>query len=326
MPGKLSAAALAQGQIQGQIQGQGRDQTRAQGQRQIQGQVFPGTVMYCIGAQRSGTSWLYRYLSEHPGCALRSIKEIHYFDCQRGPDLARPHADRARRLDALNAEIGAASALHRPEFKVRRRDDIADLLSVMRDTRSDDAAYLDYLTLNRTETRLVGDITPAYALLDADGFRRMVAIAPDTRFVFILRNPVDRAWSQARRMASRSGAADPAAALALFDAFLDGGQDDIADRSDYARTLRALDAALDPRQLHVLFYEEIFQPATLTALTDFLGIAPRPAQPETVVLAGEPQLLPESRRNAAIAHLKPQVEFVQSRGSRRLPSAWTAGT
>ena len=38
------------------------------------------TLMFGVGATKAGTSWLYRYLADHPECHLRSIKELHFFD------------------------------------------------------------------------------------------------------------------------------------------------------------------------------------------------------------------------------------------------------
>jgi hypothetical protein len=35
----------------------------------------------CIGAQKAGTTALYRYLANHPGVALPNIKEINFFNC-----------------------------------------------------------------------------------------------------------------------------------------------------------------------------------------------------------------------------------------------------
>src|SRR5689334_3840207 len=34
----------------------------------------------CIGAQKSGTTWLARVLSHHPDLFVTPVKEIHYFD------------------------------------------------------------------------------------------------------------------------------------------------------------------------------------------------------------------------------------------------------
>src|SRR4051812_35191847 len=34
----------------------------------------------CVGAQKSGTTWLYSMLSKHPDLHFGFFKEIHYFD------------------------------------------------------------------------------------------------------------------------------------------------------------------------------------------------------------------------------------------------------
>ena len=40
--------------------------------------MFPDFL--CIGAQRSGTTWLYQNLRRHPEIWMPPAKEIHYFD------------------------------------------------------------------------------------------------------------------------------------------------------------------------------------------------------------------------------------------------------
>lgn len=46
--------------------------------RQWQARVLPDFVI--VGAQKSGTSSLYRYLAQHPQVRESSVKEVHYFD------------------------------------------------------------------------------------------------------------------------------------------------------------------------------------------------------------------------------------------------------
>lgn len=46
--------------------------------RQMQDRVLPDFVI--IGAQKSGTSSLYRYLARHPQVRESTVKEVHYFD------------------------------------------------------------------------------------------------------------------------------------------------------------------------------------------------------------------------------------------------------
>ena len=39
------------------------------------------------------------------------------------------------------------------------------------------------------------EATPDYSMLDATGFQAMKNTHPDTRLIFLLRNPADRYWS-----------------------------------------------------------------------------------------------------------------------------------
>ena len=36
----------------------------------------------CVGAQKSGTTWLARILADHPDLYLTPVKELHFFDHQ----------------------------------------------------------------------------------------------------------------------------------------------------------------------------------------------------------------------------------------------------
>src|SRR6478735_11126174 len=39
-----------------------------------------GPDFLCIGAPKTGTTWLYKHLSRHPEIWIPPVKELHYFD------------------------------------------------------------------------------------------------------------------------------------------------------------------------------------------------------------------------------------------------------
>ena len=45
--------------------------------------------------------------------------------------------------------------------------------------------------------KMIGEITPAYSTLGPDDVRRVHRLVPDARIIFMMRNPVERVWSQA---------------------------------------------------------------------------------------------------------------------------------
>jgi Sulfotransferase family len=126
----------------------------------------------CVGAQKGGTSWLYRQLAEHPDCWMPPVKELHYFDeLSRIPGVAsaRPRDDRDRRF----------------------------LESIKRLSERSHIDLEDYARLFDPKGLLLsGDITPAYSMLHDEVIERIVSHFPNLKVIFLARDPVERAWSQ----------------------------------------------------------------------------------------------------------------------------------
>ncbi len=124
------------------------------GCRDVQNRLYPRDLLshehltlpsfLGIGAQKSGTTWLYANLRCHPELYLPDNKEVHYLD---------RHYYRGLRWYAAHFRNAGG--------------------------------------------RLAGEITPAYAAISPERIRFVHAVMPNLRLLFLLRNPVDRAWSQA---------------------------------------------------------------------------------------------------------------------------------
>lgn len=146
----------------------------------------------CIGAQRSGTSWLHRNLSRQPLCWLPPHKELHYFDSL----YVEGHRAffRERRLANLKQVAAALEPAQATDADIQRlrwyaRFALAEHL--------DDAWYQSLFPTNGP-WEACGEITPAYSMLPARGFEHLARLYPDVRILFIMRNPIDRVWSQIR--------------------------------------------------------------------------------------------------------------------------------
>lgn len=280
-------------------------------------------VMFGIGATKAGTSWLHRYLADHPDCAMPALKELHYFDTAEAGLLGRE----AKRIRAKRARL-AAEASVAPEAKragILRGVAACDRWLGVLDRGADDAAYLAFLTEGAGGRRLVGDVTPAYALLPEAVLTRMERLAPVTRFVYLLRDPVDRLWSHLRMIAARTGVAKAdvgAKALAMFDDWAAGGHPEVTARGDYAAVLAKLGRAIAPANLWTGFYETLFSDAGVARLCAFLGIAVRPGRYDQRVHAspgaGD---LTGARLALARARLAPQYDHV-ARAFGDLPARW----
>lgn len=257
---------------------------------------------------------------------MREIKEAHYFDT-----LDRGSFDyQIRLLSGRKAELEARRAgSDNPRQRDRLLKNIAahtELLAIFERRRADHDAYLAYLHANSGPARVVGEVTPAYALLGAEWLRVMQGLGPVVRFVYILREPVSRLWSNIRQTVPqrRGGRDDPqATAIAMFDDWLEGGEEEIALRCDYRSVLERMADVIPVRDRLILFYESLFSPETIDRLCGFLGIRTLPADTDTRIFAAEPLPLDSGRVAAARARLAPQYDFVRDHLGG-LPPAWSA--
>ena len=282
------------------------------------------TVMIGVGAAKCGTSWLYRYLADHPECHFKSLKELHYFNGFdiNGLDwnLARVRGIQGRLQRDAAGDISDVQLAN----KLVQLAQVEHYLEVLETGHEDTQAYLAYLTEGGEGAKLVGEITPAYSLLGADRLRRMAAMAGDVRFVYLMRDPVERLWSHVR-MTAQHRCKKPQefrdrAANVLRRVFA-GDEDHIAKRSDYEGTLKKLAAAVDPSRLCVAIYEDLFAGDALQRICRFLGISFVRPDPGSVIHASRALEMDEDQRKASALWLAPQYDAV-ARTLGKLPEAW----
>lgn len=279
-------------------------------------------ILFGLGATKAGTSWLHQHLARHPDVHMPAVKELHYFDAKffrRVPaEVRRLLAER----EALTGRIAEAEPAVADRLRARQAE-IGRLIDLML-TRTNDPAFADFLTASAPNARLVGDITPAYALLPARLLARMQGLTTQVRFVYLMRDPVDRLWSHVRMVAARAAeTADGIGARAarIFDRWATGQEPGISARGDYAGALERMGRAIRPENLLVLFYERLFTPETMARLAAFLGIADRPADFAQRIHAGVPVPLDPAQRARARTLLAPQYDYV-GRVCGELPARW----
>lgn len=256
-PGGVNVGARIRGRSS-----RGASEPRIQDPR-IAARMLPDFL--CIGAQKAGTTWLHGNLIQHPDLWLPPAKELHYFDrAERYPSpLSRKFYD-----DRWRQELAR---------RARERWRERSLSGLRRDLdylfgRRDHAWYARVFEPGRG--KLCGEVTPAYSKLDAEHVARIAALLPEARILFLMRDPIDRAWSSARMSSDRRG-------LDLGDEARWKGHLDTqrGKRGDYLRTLRQWRAHYPPERFFVGFFEDVEQrPAELLLrVLDFLGARADPA-------------------------------------------------
>jgi hypothetical protein len=151
-----------------------------------------GPDFICIGAQKAGTRWLFDQLAFHPGFWMPPIKELHYLNQgKRFLRFARPlHAHAGKSLRGVNRR--RARAEERPLLP----EDIGWLEARMWLHRRPLDLDLYARLFNPRGDRLSGDICPPYAIIPGDEARAVRARFPEARIVYLVRDPIERLWSQ----------------------------------------------------------------------------------------------------------------------------------
>jgi len=285
----------------------------------------PTTLFFGIGAQKAGTSWLHAYLDQHPDVSVPQGKEMHYWSYLE-TGYSFHHNRQKDRLEKFSNAKGVLGKLGKANAKLPPF--FADYVE-MRETKDPShSLYANNLFDGYTDQKVVGEITPDYSKLSSETFAQMAALNSDTKFIFVMRDPIERLHS-AMRMRLR-GQGNTSRKL---------GQDEILDalkevvstpnaaplrRSRYDQTLANLEAAVAAENIGYFFYEDIFEKRNVDDVCDFLGIDRRPGDFDAQVNAGAPKEkeFDPAFRALALAHVGEVYDLMQARFGDRLPAAW----
>lgn len=132
---------------------------------------FPDFLI--IGPQRTGTTWIHENLRDHPDILWPREKEIFYFSRLKTPDHPK----------FVSADLDWYLAQFHDPLWLRA---VKTALSF----RSSQSLY---------RPRVRGEATASYAAMDRDVIEEIVALNPRIRAIMMIRNPIDRAWSHAKK-------------------------------------------------------------------------------------------------------------------------------
>lgn len=277
------------------------------------------TLLFCVGATKAGTSWLFDHLHGHREVHLPAVKELHYFDALEAGNGGWQRKQFEAQLSDAQGRLATATE-HKPKpWQAKLAGELSEWLNVFDGRTANHDGYLDFLGRGRDGVRVIGDFTPSYGLLKEKTLATMAGLMERVRFVYLLRDPVERLWSNIRMVV---GSDDPKELDRKVDGVLAGTARNILDRSNYRRTLNRLTSVIAKDALHIEYYERLFSPDAIARLSAFLGITPAQADFSRVVHGGLRADLPRERRAQLMQVMKPQYNFVE-RYMGELPAEWT---
>jgi len=218
---------------------------------------MPVPHFVCIGAHKAGTTWLYENLKRHPALWLPPIKELHYLDGIPGlPKVAQ----------RLNEAIKGAVETGRIADPAR-----LDLMRKYVLDQPKDFAWYRSLFEPAGE-RLTGDMTPAYSTLPPAVVGGIRELLPDCRVIFIMRNPIERAWSHFRSNAEKAKLDVAAVGLDVIRRQVDSPSSQI--RTAYTRTIETWEQFFPRDRILYLFYDDLLadRDSFLATVCRFLGV------------------------------------------------------
>lgn len=230
--------------------------------------MFPDFIG--IGAQRTGSTWLTRNLQAHPEIWMTPIKEIHYFDIKERGLLAGP-------LERFQSTKWPHKGI--------KRILASRLLKKTRNFHLDQWKW-DYNFFFREQNDqwyaslfeqgagyCAGENTPSYAVLKEETVADIHRLMPDTKIIFMMRDPIDRAWSQAVKefVRHKKRALDSVTDDEWVKCF---SHPRVTTRSDYVRTLDIWSRYYSEDQIFTGFFEDVIEnPAELILkIYKFLGV------------------------------------------------------
>jgi len=301
-------------------------------------------LFVCIGAQKAGTTWLYTVLSKDKRFSICPfVKEIHYltflYRKSRHLNNWRSHyflklcQGRENDLRALLSAwlSGSRKNLAKQCPNVKRPAVFSRRFSLLMN-EINDTWYYDLLSLKKGQLCAM-DITPDYAVIGVDGFAHLANLANKVYVLYILRNPVHRAWSgllQGKKKAP--GGIDKFISTYGNDVdylFKQCTQKlDIQLRNDYLTTLENINSAGIKDRVLVRFFDEISDNPT-TLINDIYSFIEMEAPPislfkdalQTKVYETKKIVMPSELELRLKDHYREMIHTIHTRHTP-VPDSW----
>lgn len=268
----------------------------------------------CIGEERCGTSWLYQMLSQHPQIWLPPFKSIDYFTDQRAIPwlflLAGQRGKRRRLVRGLR-EGGRLGWYLRYYGLPRSPRWYAGLFDASAD-------------------QVGGEICHKYSQMSAPQIARMRALVPHAKLIFLMREPISRAWSGlARALARHKRRLDASWDVAALREAL--AQTSVVQISRYLDTLECWWQHFPREQIYLAYQDQMRDDpaAFLSALTSWLGIGSldwsRQPHVGEKVAAGRYQPLPDEIRSYLAEKLYEPTRALHNAVGSSYTQGWVSG-
>ena len=234
----------------------------------------------CIGAQKAGTTWLHAVLKHHPEVWLPQRKEIHYFDLRYPPYPTYPDKEAPSDADTnISLNYKVTSRLSR--FKKYTPKRLAWEVYYRYFPRSD--KWYKNLFMSAKD-RMAGDFTPGYAMLDNSAIANVYKLLPNAKIIFIMREPIERAWSHAKMILGQHGYRSISKiSEKKFIEFLHS--EPSLRRGQYSQIIKRWETFYPAESFLRLYFDDVSENPELLVnkVIDFLGVGPMSEEMHAII-------------------------------------------
>ncbi|WP_447926363.1 sulfotransferase domain-containing protein [Vreelandella sp. EE27] len=275
-------------------------------------------LFLCVGAQKSGTTWLHSQLENHPDVGFSDVKEVHYFNTIHNGSvlLTRRKIDHLERLVKNNR-----SALEKYFTNLSQGKSVDEgikrLLSPV-----DDQWYIDIF--KRNTKKYAADFSPEYALLPKAGFDNIKKVSKNQKIIFMMRDPLSRSKSAIQYYFQMNDIQPESVTDSMvWDV---ASKDFIIKMSLYDKTISSLKESFAENQLKLMFFEDVMidKQSAANEIYDFLNIDHVPLVEEKAeerVNSSKKVDFPDGVEDFLLSKLKETYSYMRANFSN-LPESW----
>jgi Sulfotransferase domain len=233
------------------------------------------TFILGVGAQKAGTTWLFRYLSQSENYIKGLVKEYHLFD------TLHLGLDFSKESNIIQRLVNNKSSFEDNLFNKN--------LIKMKSFYRDENKYFDYFDLIlKNETDFSSDITPLYSCLSSNVLEKIKSEFKQrgicVKVVFLMREPITRLESSIKMGLRRSKRLHETTNKEMARKILVelNSHDDLL-RSNYSYACQQIDRVFSPNEVFFGFYETLFSEMEVKRLAHFLNMMPQEFDTENII-------------------------------------------
>ncbi len=284
-----------------------------------------------VGPAKTGTTWLYEQLKQAEGFEMPPVKEVNYFnevnfvdtvDSREGSWLRKYEAEghqvtRAAIKTARNKFINRR--ILNQQFAIEQERFWWSLFYRFFPRNTGWLSmYLYSFLFSGKDSDTTGDISPLYFPIKEEVIALIARNFPEIKIVFILRDPIEREWSNIR-MNYYSDLKLPGFNIDNYLAKMNRG-------SDYEYAITNWEKHFSPHQIRYLFYDELVNDPKqfMQQFIDFVkpGSKANHVFEEKIGRGVEKEIDPELRQKLLVKNV-PQYHFLAKKfGEGSYPARW----